>query len=431
MNPLGVVRNFDADLYDYFGRELRQQQQMLSFIADDNPTSPLCAAIMGSVLFNTTPRTALRQNVSLENLAVRRICELFHAEHANIKTITIEAAARIVFQALTRRGDVVMSLDLRKKEHCNSENLVYRFVNFGIDPQTQLLDMEAIEKQAMACRPQMIVISPINYPRHIDYGRFAEIAQSCGAILWCDISQLAGLVAAGAVPPVFPHADVVTLTTHGALQGPLSSVILCKRDLAGTIDRMVITSGHRGLQTAGLGALAARIGELRSPCYAAYAARVLDNARELAEGLTEGGLRLIAGGSDHHLVLVDAKSCAVSARGAQELLMDAGVLVRTCSVLTQDPRCKFDGIRISCLPATTRGMGPDDMRSLGVAMAGYLSAPDDHNLSQLRDLVGSLASRLPIFDERWVSPLVMENLRGLMPSHSLQATAGEYEAASG
>lgn len=418
MNPLGIIKDFDSDLFEYFKDELDRQHCSLSFIPEDNTTSPLCASIMGSVLVNTTPRTALHQNVSLENLTAKRICRLFGAEHANVKTITIEAAARIVFQSLSRRGDVVMSLDLRKKEHCNSENLAYRFVNFGIDPVTQHLDMDAIEKQAMECRPQLIVLSPINYPLNIDYEHFARIARACGAMLWCDITQLAGLIAGGVVESALPHADVVTISTHGALQGPLSSIILCKQDLAGVIDRMVITSGHRGLQTAGLAALAARIFEMEDQSYKNYAKAVVENSKAFADGFRQGGIRLVCDGSENHLVMVDAKSCSVSARGAQELLLDAGVTVRICSVLTQDPKIKYDAIRFSTLLPTTRGMTPSQMKSLGHEIAKYLSQPNDGNLKSLKKHVTEIASKLPVIDPKWVAPVVLKNLKAMRPSNS-------------
>ena len=220
MNPLNVIRGFDPDLYAYFEKELEHQRLSLSFIPDENSTSPLCAAIMGSVLVNTTKTSGYALDAGLETLTAKQICSLFNADHANIRTISIEAASRCVFQSLTKRGDIVMSLDLRKKEHCNSENLAYRFVNFSIDPKTQRLDMDKVEAQAKSCRPQMIVLSPINYPLQIDYARFAQIAKECGALLWCDISQIAGLIAGGALPTPVPYADVVTFSCHGAMQGP-------------------------------------------------------------------------------------------------------------------------------------------------------------------------------------------------------------------
>ena len=265
MNPLNVIRGFDPDLYAYFEKELEYQRLSLSFIPDENSTSPLCAAIMGSVLVNTIRHFSYNRVEGLEPLAAKRICELFKADHANVRPITIEAASRVVFQSLTRRGDVVMSLDLRKKEHCNSENLAYRFVNFGVDPQSGKLDMDAVEKQAMECKPQLIIVSPINYPLSLDYERFADIAHKCGAILWCDISQTAGLIAGGVLPSPLPHADVVTFSAHGAMQGPHSSVILCSNKYASSIDRMAITAGHNGLQSAELAALADRRRAARKP----------------------------------------------------------------------------------------------------------------------------------------------------------------------
>ena len=423
MNPLNVIRGFDPDLYAYFEKELEHQRLSLSFIPDENSTSPLCAAIMGSVLVNTSKHTGYALDAGLETLTAKRICELFKADHANLRTISIEAASRCVFQSLTKRGDVVMSLDLRKKEHCNSENLAFRFVNFSIDPKTQRLDMSAVEEQAKACRPQMIVLSPINYPLEIDYAHFARIAKECGALLWCDISQTAGLIAGGALPSPVPHADVVTFSMHGALQGPQASVILCKSDIANSIDRTVYMGGHSGLQTAQLAALEARIREMQEPVYTEYAKAVVANAKALGEGLKAGGLNIMCQGTDSHLILVDSKDCALSsARGAQEMLAEAGVNVRICSIETADPEVKFDAIRFSSLPATTRGASASQLKEIGGYIAQFLRTPNADNLKHLRDMIARITVGLPTFFEYWLSDVVRDNLTKMsfMSSDSTQ-----------
>ena len=410
MNPLNVIRGFDPDLYAYFEKELEYQRLSLSFIPDENSTSPLCAAIMGSVLVNTIRNLSYNRNEGLEALVAKRICQLFNADHANVRPITIEAASRVVFQSLTRRGDVVMSLDLRKKEHCNSENLAYRFVNFGVDPQSGTLDMNAIEKQAMECKPQLLIISPINYPLVIDYERFADIAHKCGAILWCDISQIAGLIAGGALPSPLPHADVVTFSAHGAMQGPHASVILCSNKFASSIDRMAITAGHNGLQSAELAALSARMAEMKEDVYKRYVNAVVENAKALAEGLREGGAKVLCGGTQSHLVMIDTKGCAVSARGAQELLGDAGVNVRICSMLTANPNIKFDAVRFSTLSPTTRGATQAQMLEVGKIIAECLQRPDDEHIKNLRERISLITVGLPAFFDQWLPEVVRENL---------------------
>ena len=423
MNPLNVIRGFDPDLYAYFEKELEHQRLSLSFIPDENSTSPLCAAIMGSVLVNTTKTSGYALDAGLETLTAKQICSLFNADHANIRTISIEAASRCVFQSLTKRGDIVMSLDLRKKEHCNSENLAYRFVNFSIDPKTQRLDMDKVEAQAKSCRPQMIILSPINYPLQIDYARFAEIAKECGALLWCDISQIAGLIAGGALPTPVPYADVVTFSCHGAMQGPQASVILCKEAVANAIDRAVYIGGHTGLQTAQLAALEARIREMAEPVYKDYAKAVVANAKALGDGLKEGGLNIMCQGTDSHLSLVDSKDCALSsARGAQEMKADAGVNVRICSIETADPQVKFDAIRFSSLAATTRGASAAQMREIGGHIAQFLRNPSDANLKVLRDRICRITVGLPTFFESWLCPTVRDNLTKMsfMSSDSTQ-----------
>ena len=410
MNPLNVIRGFDPDLYTYFENELEHQRLSLSFIPDENSTSPLCAAIMGSVLVNSSRNISASRLVGLESLTANRLCNLFGAEHANVRTITIEAASRVVFQALTKRGDVVMSLDLRKKEHCNSENLAYRFVNFGVDPATGRINYDKLLKQAKECKPQLIIISPINYPLSIDYKRCAVIAKECGAILWSDISQTAGLIAGGEMPSPVPYADVVTFTAHGGMQGPQSSVILCTNELASAIDRVVLTSGHNGLQTAQLAALSARVHEMQDSVFSEYSKAVVENAKALAEGLKAGGMRLLCDGTDSHLVIVNAKSCAISSRGAQELLADIGINVRICQMLTDDPNVKYDAIRFSTLPSTTRGIHKDQLKALGEEIGKFLYHPDDNNTRILHEKVSKITVGLPVFFKGWLTDTVKENL---------------------
>lgn len=410
MNPLNIIQGFDQELYQYFETELEHQHYSLSFIPDENSISPLCSAMMGNVLVNSYHNTAFQINASLENMTADRICKLFNAEHANVKTITIEAASRVVFQALTQRSDVVMSLDLRKKEHCNSEALAYRFVNFGLDPETQHLNMDVIEQQVKEHKPRLLILSPINYPLNIDYARFADIAKSVGAILWCDISQVAGLVTAGVMPSPLPHADVVTFTSHGALQGPHCSVIISSKQYASAIDRVAISSGHAGLSSAELAALSARLLEMQTPEYKTYCRQVLDNASALAAGLSEAGLKLIGGGTQSHLVVVDTKNCALSARGALESLAECGVLVRTCQVQTADPKVKFDAVRFSTMPVTTRGLEAHACKKLGHCIAKFLLNPNTENQSKLQEEVRELTLPLPMFNVRFLCEAVKNNL---------------------
>lgn len=411
MNPLNIIQGFDQELYQYFEKELEHQHYSLSFIPDENSISPLCSAIMGNVLVSSYHNTAFQFNASLEDITAKRICSLFGAEHANVKTITIEAASRVVFQALTQRGDVVMSLDLRKKEHCNSESLVYRFVNFGLNPETNRLDYDAIENQALESKPRLIILSPINYPLAIDYQRLSKIAKSVGAYLWCDISQVAGLIVAGVLPSPVPYADVVTFTAHGAIQGPQCSVIMCKSDYSSAIDRVALSSGHSGMQAAELAALSARTLELQTTEFKLYARAVLDNAKALAEGLSEGGMKIICGETQTHLVVVDTKNCAMSARGALESLAECGVMVRICQILTKDPNIKYDAIRFSTMPTTTRGIKPATCKKIGLAIADFLKNPQSDVQNKLKIAVRDATLTLPTYDQAWLDPVVRKNLQ--------------------
>ena len=410
MNLLNVIRGFDTELYDYYEEELERQYYSLSFIPDENSMSPLCAATLGNVLVNEEHNNTFSSTNILEEIVTKRICSIFNCEHANVKCITIEAASRVVLQALVQRGDVVMSLDLRKKEHCNSESFVYRFVNFGLNPETQHLNYDAIEAQAQENKPRLIIVSPINYPYPIDYERLSKIATDVGAILWCDISQVAGLITSGVMASPLPYADVVTFTTHGALQGPRSAVIISKYKYASAIDRVAFASGHTGLGSPELAAMAIRLKKMQSPEYRDYCDQAIKNAQALAEGLKEGGMTLICGGTESHLVVIDAKHCAMSARGAIDSLADCGILARNCKVYTEDPAVKFDAVRFSSLPATTREIKPEDMKKLGVAIAHFLGNPNTEHEEKLHDLVRNITILLPLFSSRWLTPIEQENL---------------------
>lgn len=410
MNLLNIIRGFDGELYDYFEKELERQYYSLSFIPDENSISPLCSATMGSVMVNAQPLSAFAQHKSLEQLAIERICQLFNGEHANVKTITIEDASRVVFQALVQRSDVVMSLDNRKQEHCNSESLAYRFVNFGLDPDTQKLNLDAIEEQVKATKPKLVIVSPINYPLPVDYERFAQIAHEVGAVFWCDISQVAGLITAHALPSPLPHADIVTFTTQGALQGPRSSVIICKNKYASAIDRSAVALGHSGLGSSELAALCVHMREMQTEEYKDYCHNVVVNAESLAAGLRESGMKLIGGGTSSHFVVIDAKHCGLSARGALEILADCGIMVRNCQVLTADPNTKFDAVRFSSLPVTTRGISADQIHKLGIAIGKFLSNPNTENEGMLQTLVRETAVLLPNYHDRWLCEVVRDNL---------------------
>ncbi len=430
INPLNIIRGFDPDLFTYFESELEHQRLSLSFVPDENSQSPLCSSILGSILINSTDYPTQVQAIGLEQLTANRLCNLFKADHANVRAVTIEAASRVVFQSITTRGDVVMSLNLRKKEHCNTEALAFRFVNFGMDAKTGIIDYDNFEKQAKECNPKLIILSPVNYPLEIDYERISKVAKECGAYLWCDISQIAGLIAGGAMKTPIPYADVVTFTSHGPMQGPQAAVILCKKELASAIDRTAVSSNHLGLQTSQLAALAARIHEMEHTRYRSYTHAVVDNARTLAETFKKSGLHVICDTSESHLVIVDSKNLAISARGAQELLNDVGISVRICQVATNDPNIKYDAIRFSSLPCTTRGIADSDLQKIGESIAKFLLKPNEDNTKELRELISVTTVGLPTFFEGWLCTKVKENLTqiGYMKKDSIQMCDSIHES---
>lgn len=402
MDLLKVAAEFDPELNEFFTKETARQLNTLSFIPDENSISPACATVLGNVWVSSSNSTSLGRTDELEKIVEKRLCEVFNSPCASVRTVTIEAASRVVFNALTERGDVVMSLDLRKKEHCNSEHLAFRFVNFGINNDTREINMKEVEKLAKENKPRLIVVSPVNYSQKIDFKHLSKIAKDVGAYLWCDISQTAGLVASGLLDNPVPYADVVTLSTHGAMQGPQSAVILCKNEIFGDIRRAETISGHKGLLSSELAGLAVRLTEMKSNEYKNYNKAVIENCEALSEGLESGGVKLIEKKHCSHLVMVDAQSCALSARGIQEILADAGIHVRITNVLTADPKVKLDAVRFSTLPVTTRGITADVIKDLGKDIAKVLLKPEDDALRALKNKVLKVASSLKDVDPKFV-----------------------------
>ena len=214
------------------------------------------------------------------------------------------------------------------------------------------------------------------------------------------------------MPSPLPHADVVTFTTQGALQGPHCSSILCKKRFSSAIDRAAVSSGHSGLGSSELTALAVRLQEMQSIEYKNYCKSVVDNARSLGKGLVDGGMRLIGGDTNSHFVIVDTQSCGMSGRGAMDSLADCGIFARSCTIYTADPEVKFDAVRFSSMPATTRGVNIDDMYRLGVLIGKFLASPTPENEKKLLGLVRDLTLVLPLFHDRWLQKVVKNNLGG-------------------
>jgi len=402
---ISSIAAFDPELYNYFQDELQKQKYALSFMPEENYTSPVSAYMEGSILSNALmTHHDEKTPTGLEAMTVERVNKLFGSEHASIRTSNIAAASRVVFYSLLKKGDTVLSLDCRKKDHCNSESLQFNFVNFSINPKEQKINLDEVEKLAKEHKPRLIIFSPVNYPRIIDYKRLGEIAKSVGAYMWFDICQNVGLVAAKEIPSPVPYADVVTFSTHDALQGPQGCVILCTKKLAAQVDETVITTGHFALKRNILGALAIVFKEANTPKYNEYCHQVVLNARALQKGLEEEGMDILCGGTDTNLVLLNLTKLKMTCNEAGAALRLAGVITKPTVLTTADESTSFDILRLSSLLLTTRGLKEDEFYTLGHIIAMVLKNKNNpEKLEEIKQDVTDIAIQYPLFSDEWVT----------------------------
>ena len=320
----------------------------------------------------------------VEDLARDRAAALFGAEHANVQPHSGSQANAAAYMAMLELGDAVLGMDLAHGGHLTHGSRLsfsgrqYRFHHYGVDPDTERIDYDALEEQAREVRPRLIVAGASAYPRIIDFARMREIADAVGARLMVDMAHIAGLVVGGVHPSPVPHADVVTTTTHKTLRGPRGGLILCRKELARQIDRAVFPGIQGGPLMHVIAAKAVALQEAACPGFAEYARRIVANAAALAEGLAAAGLRLVSGGTDNHLLLVDVRSVGLTGIEAEDALERANIALNH-NMIPYDPQPPrvTSGIRLGTPAVTSRGMGPQEMRVLASMMARVLKAPED------------------------------------------------------
>ena len=397
-----LIPNFDPELYDIFKAEFYKQKNRLSLVPEENYTSPLSAYLEGSILTNANMQID-NQMSALEQLTIERIKKVFGCEHATVRANNIATASRMVLYSLLKAGDKILSLDMRKKEHCNNDTLQFEFINFGINTETEQIDLEEVKKLAERHKPKMIIYSAANYPCLTGCAQFGKIAKSVGAYMWFDISQKAGMIAAGTIPSPVPYADVVTFSTHESLQGPQGSVILCKKELATSIDHIIALNGHSSLKMNVLAAMAIIFKECTMEKFKLYNQQVFLNAKELARGLRDEGVHLICGDTDNHLVLADTGKFGLSAKEAQTILEAVGIGVSTCKLSSSQSDIHFEGLRMSSLRMTTRGVKEKDMYVLGSLVAHVMKNRGQVTvLDEVRNHVTKITTQYPLFSEEWV-----------------------------
>ena len=399
----------DPAIADVVRRELERQNTTIQLIASENFTSRAVLEAQGSVLTNKYSEGYPGKRYyggnyvvdDAEELARQRACELFGAEHANVQPHSGANANLAAYLALLEPGDVVMGMRLDQGGHLthgspvNFSGRLYRFVAYGVDDETETLDYDAIATIAAAERPKLIVAGATAYPRRIDFAAFRAIADDVGALLLVDAAHIAGLIAGGAHPSPVPYADVVTLTTHKTLRGPRAGAILARDAYRAAVDKAVFPGLQGGPLMHVIAAKAVAFLEASQPSFRDYAAQIVGNAQALAEALTDEGFRIVSGGTENHLLLVDLRPFGVTGKVAQEALDVAGI---TCNknAIPNDPEKPFvtSGLRLGTAAVTTAGMGEPEMAEVASLIARALRGVDDPQVAgEVREASARLCSK--------------------------------------
>jgi glycine hydroxymethyltransferase len=407
----------DPEVFGIIDAEVERQNTSLQLIASENFTSPAVMAATGTVLTNKYSEGypgkryygGNQQVDRVEVVAIERAKQLFGAEHANVQPHSGANANTAVYLAVLDPGDTALGLRLDQGGHITHglpvslSGRFYNFVSYGVTPSDERIDMDQVRDLALEHRPKLIVAGATAYPRTIDPVPFRQIADEVGALLLFDAAHIAGLVAGGVHPNPVPHSDLVTFTTHKTLRGPRGGCILSRADLATAVDKGIFPGTQGGPLDHVIAAKAVAFGEALQPSFATYAAQVVANARALAEALAGEGFRLVSGGTDNHLVLVDLQPFDADLTGkvAQEVLDRAGI---TCNknTIPNDPRSAFvtSGLRLGTAAQTTAGMGEAEMvevaRLLGRALR---NRDDEHELQTTRHDVATLCSKFTPYPE--------------------------------
>jgi glycine hydroxymethyltransferase len=404
------LQTTDPDVWALLERDRQRHTRTLNFIASENYASPAVLECLASHLnvkyAEGYPRARYYQGVEvvddIEQLAVDRAKQLFGAEHANVQPYSGSPANMAVYFALLEPGDTVLGMELSQGGHLTHGSPVsfsgkyYRFVHYGVDPATEILDYDRIEALAREHKPKLIVAGASAYPRIIDWQRFREIADAVGARFMADIAHIAGLVAAGVHPSPVPHADVITTTTHKSLRGPRGALILSRQQFAKDIDRTVFPGIQGGPHLSAIAAKAVCFHEALQPDFRTYQQQVVDNAGVLADGLRRGGLELVSNGTDNHLLVVKLLDRAYSGKVLARALEGAGVITSMSTVPGETRRpAVTSGVRFGTPAVTTRGATEVHMRRVAHVVSTIAENPaDEAAIARLRSDVEAIASEL-------------------------------------
>ncbi len=413
---MSILENFDPEVAKAIRLETERQEYNLELIASENFVSEAVLEAQGSIMTNKYAEGypgkryygGCSQVDVVENLAIERAKELFGADHVNVQPHSGSQANMAVYFTALQPGDTILGMNLSHGGHlthgspANFSGKLFNVVFYGVSQETETIDYDEVENLARKHQPKMIVVGASAYPRIIDFARFRTIADAVGAVIMVDMAHIAGLVAAGLHPSPVPYAEFVTTTTHKTLRGPRGGMILCREKYAKTLNSNIFPGIQGGPLMHVIAAKAVALKEALTPEFKTYQEQIVRNAKALAEALTGNGLRLVSGGTDNHMMLVDLTSTGLTGKAAEEALDRAGITVNK-NTIPNETRSPFvtSGIRIGTPAATTHGLKEPEMIRVAALIADALkNSENPEQLARIKSEVNSLMKKFPLYAHR-------------------------------
>ncbi|WP_447971881.1 serine hydroxymethyltransferase [Nitrospira sp. M1] len=408
-----AIQETDPDVWAAIRAEEKRQREKLVLIASENYASPAVLGAQGCVMTNKYAEGYAGRRYyggcehvdTVEELAIERAKRIFGCEHVNVQPHSGSSANMAAYLSVLKPGDAILGMDLAHGGHLthghkvNFSGKLFQSYSYGVDRETERIDYDAVQRIAEECQPRMLVVGASAYSRVLDFSRFREIAQAVGAYLLVDIAHIAGLIAAGLHPNPVPYADFVTTTTHKTLRGPRSGMIMCKAEHAKAVDKIIFPGLQGGPLMHVVAAKAVAFQEALSPAFTAYQRQVVENAKIVAEGFLERGYRVVSGGTDNHLFLLNLTPKGVTGKDAEAGLDAAGIVVNKNAIpYDEKPPAVASGIRIGTPVVSTRGMGKHEMQAMVDLMDRVLQHVHDAKTQrQVKKEVKALCAQFPIF----------------------------------
>lgn len=406
------LKDYDEEIANAIGLELKRQRSNLELIASENIVSPAVLAAMGSVMVNKYAEGLPGHRYYggcfavdiAEDIARKRVCELFSAEYANVQPHSGSQANMIVYFATCEAGDTIMGMNLSEGGHLthgspvNMSGKLYNFVSYGVDPETQTIDYDKVLEIAKECKPKLIVCGASAYSRIIDFKRFREIADEVGAYLMCDMAHIAGLIAGGVHPNPVPYCDFVTTTTHKTLRGPRGGLILCKEKYAKIIDKATFPGMQGGPLEHIIAGKAVCFKEAMTDDFKEYAKQIVKNCKALAKGLIDRGHKIVSGGTDNHVFLMDLREDNITGKELEKRLDECHITVNK-NTIPDDPNSPFvtSGIRLGTAAVTTRGLKEEDMDEIAECISLVIK-DYEKNKDLVLEKVENIIKKYPLYE---------------------------------